>query len=300
MLSEANFGFSKGRALYTKPYFNIEAAEEKAVFGGAQNTEVVLGLILRYSLKLVNIVEYNPGAAERVTAYAAYLSSFDSNVRVALNLSDDQFKGFIDRVAVQETFLGALQVAQPIINRFGRYLDTSLNDFEAALAVLEAKIDRKIDLKHADLIRYQNTLVKEKYAVLAALEQVYLIAKGDKKAYARLLESKVITDKAILPKKSPDFSERQKILKHLAQRLDALHRIGEEIEPDWTIYRATHSELDALGKKTSQEVRQIRLMTLVWMRAHQKMAAGRTNPAEWFDINDAPGMLLKMGTKLIF
>ncbi len=77
-------------------------------------------------------------------------------------------------------------------------------------------------------------------------------------------------------------------------------RVGEEIEPDWIHYRATHLELDDLYKDAQYEIRQIRLITLVWIRAHQKMASGIVSPAEWFDISDAPAMLLKMGTKAVF
>ena len=87
---------------------------------------------------------------------------------------------------------------------------------------------------------------------------------------------------------------------HLVEKLDKVHRIGEEIKQDWEVYRATHRELDNLHKKARFETRQIRFMTLVWLRAHQKMASGVTNPAEWFDISEAPGMLLKTGTNVIF
>ncbi len=300
MLSEANFGFSEGQALYTKPFFEMDAPEEMAVTEGARNAEVVLGLMLRYSLKLVSIVEHNPDEVSRVKAYAAYLSSFDEKIRVAMEMNTEEYQAFIARVKSQETFLGALQQTQPVINRMGRFMAATLNDLNDAIGVLVAKTDKRIDVAYADLIRYTRILEKEKYAILSALEQVYLIAKEDKDAYARLLEIKVVTDKSILPKKTPNYAERQKILKHLGERLDGLHRIGSEIEPEWKFYRATHAELDNLSKQAKQEIRQVRLMALVWMRAHQKMAAGKTSPAEWFDINDAPGMLLKMGTKLIF
>jgi hypothetical protein len=300
MLSEANFGFSEGQALYTKPFFEMDAPEELAVTESARNAEVVLGLMLRYSLKLVSIVEHNPDDASQVKAYGAYLSSFDQKIRVAVEMNDQEYQAFITRLESQETFLGALQQTQPIINRMGRFMAATLTNLDDAIGGLVVKTDKRIDVAYAELIRYARILEKEKYAILAALEQVYLIAKEDKEAYARLLESKVVTDKSLLPQKTPNYTERQKILQYLGQRLDGLHRIGNEIEPEWKLYRATHTELDLLSKRAKQEIRQVRLMSLVWVRAHQKMAAGKTSPAEWFDINDAPGMLLQMGTKLIF
>ena len=42
----------------------------------------------------------------------------------------------------------------------------------------------------------------------------------------------------------------------------------------WTTYRAAHRELDELYAKIEVDTRKVRLITLVWLRAHQKMASG--------------------------
>ena len=76
--------------------------------------------------------------------------------------------------------------------------------------------------------------------------------------------------------------------------------IEQETAQDWNVYRETHRELDRLHDKVIQQNRQARLITLVWLRAHQKMASGVTSPAEWFDIKTLPGQLVKMGTKAVF
>ena len=34
------------------------------------------------------------------------------------------------------------------------------------------------------------------------------------------------------------------------------------------------------------------LTFIVWSRAYQKMALGKTNPAEWFDISETGGLLM--------
>jgi len=87
---------------------------------------------------------------------------------------------------------------------------------------------------------------------------------------------------------------------HIGKRLEVIHLIEQEIERDWNNYRETHRELDRLHEKAIEQNRRARLITLVWLRAHQKMASGVTSPAEWFDIKTLPGQLIKMGAKSVF
>jgi hypothetical protein len=65
------------------------------------------------------------------------------------------------------------------------------------------------------------------------------------------------------------------------KRLDAIHKIENEISPDWEVYRATHRELDKLHMTTLDRINRARFITLVWLRAHHKMAPGVATPAEW-------------------
>jgi hypothetical protein len=60
------------------------------------------------------------------------------------------------------------------------------------------------------------------------------------------------------------------------------------------------SEKFKTHEKAIADSKRARLITLVWLRAHQKMASGVTEPAEWFDINTLPAQLFKLGTKLAF
>jgi hypothetical protein len=68
---------------------------------------------------------------------------------------------------------------------------------------------------------------------------------------------------------------------HMGKGLNALHLIEQEIERDWNIFWETHRELDKLHDKAIVQNQRARLITLVWLRAHQKMASGVTSPAEW-------------------
>jgi len=47
----------------------------------------------------------------------------------------------------------------------------------------------------------------------------------------------------------------------------------------------------------SDAIREARLTFVVWSRAYQKMASGKTEPAEWFDISDTGKLLFGVAKK---
>lgn len=299
MLDATGFGFSKNKALYTKEFFKDEA-EERHFFETRDGAEKVLKAMMRYSLKLVSITDIHENTEDRVAAYADYLGQMDDAILEALKLEKDYYAELITEVGEQDKFMDALKTAQPIVDALGRYMEKALDELEDAAEVLVAKVDSKIDLRYADLIRYQAKLEKEKYAILSGLEHLYLTGQGDKDAYRRLKSGETTIPKGMVPDDRPTYEELWQIARHQIDNLDTLHKIVVEIQPDWDLYRETHLELDRLHDELNTESRQMRLLTLVWIRAHQKMASGITSPAEWFNINEAPSMLLNLGTKVVF
>ena len=98
-----------------------------------------------------------------------------------------------------------------------------------------------------------------------------------------------------MPKGKISDDDLAAINDHLMTRLDALHKISQEIEPDWIIYRATHSELDRLHDLMMNNIKSSRLLIIVWVHAHYQMASGIEDPAEWFDIGRTAGYVLRKG-----
>lgn len=299
MLDATGFGFTKKKAVYTKEFFE-NGAEERRFYETRDGVERVLKAMMSYSLKLVSISDMHKNAEDQVKAYTAYLGQIDDTILEALGLKTDYYKELITEVGEQKKLMDALKTAQPIVDALGRYMEKALDELEDAVEILLAKVDRKIDLRYADLIRYQAKLEKEKYAILSGLEHLYLTGQGDKDAYRRLKYGETTIPKSMIPDDRPTYEELWQIARHQIDNLDTLHKIVVEIQPDWELYRETHLELDKLQDELNTESRQMRLLTLVWIRAHQKMASGITSSAEWFNINEAPSTLIKLGAKTIF
>jgi len=300
MLSKADLGFEKNEAIYVREFYDYGAEEEKRLFKNVEESRKFFRGIVKYSLELVVITETHSTAADQIKAYADYLSGFDDTFINKLGLEKDYYAKVIEEVRTQEEFMDALKKAQPIIYGATRYTYTVLDKINSDIEALARKLDGKIDERYAKVIHYQKALETEKYAVLQALEELYRTYKGEPDAFDRLIKSRAILKKDIIPKGPPSDEDLNQIAEYLADRLQRLHLIGNEIQPDWEDYRATHRELDKLQVQALERVNTARLVMLIWLRAHQKMAAGVQSPAEWFNINDLPAQLFQMGTKAIF
>jgi hypothetical protein len=300
MMRDANFGFSHTGMLYTKEFFDKTASEELEFIDRTDHADMVLKAIVRYSLRLVTIAESNDKEKDQINAYANYLSEIENEVVHELDLKRDFYDDVVKKVRKQGDLLGALRAAQPIINAMGRYMEVTLDKVTDAADVLNAKLQVKIDNRFADVIRYQQTLAKEKSDTLKALEGVYLTVRGnDKAAFDSLMESKQIRDSSLIPAGKPTYPQLTRMAEYLMKRFETMHRVSQEVDPEWQQYRATQEERERLHDRVKLEVKQFFLITLTWIRAHQKMASGKTKPAEWFDINDAPAKLINAGIKLV-
>ena len=175
-----------------------------------------------------------------------------------------------------------------------------LTKIDESAKVLARKIEAQIDDNFKQVILYQAALELEKYNVLTALGNVYVTYKGDMQAFDRLRNSDAITRKNLIPKSDPTEKDLKALSDHLMNRLGKMDKVWRQIEPKWKIYRASHLELDQLYDDLLNRTGKARLFVLLWARAHQKMAAGITNPAAWFDIKDTPVLLYDISKKVVF
>lgn len=295
MLEASGLGFSKDEAIYTREFFDKTAVEEQRFNRLSREVDRAFEDIIKYSLSLMILVEIHHSDPDLVAAYAGTISGVSDDLLEKLDLAPDYYAEVIDAVRSQKTFLGALRAAQPMVNAYGRYLNAVLDDLQAASDILAAKMDQKIDDRYARVIQYQKALEEEKYNVLDSMALLYKTYRGDSESFSQLKSSGNIRDKKLVPAGAPQNRDFKAIGEHLMTRLEALHRIGQEIEPDWELYRAAHMELDRVYKDVLGNIARARLTTLIWLRAHQKMAQGVENPAEWFDIKSLPRTLIQAG-----
>ena len=291
VMSEADLGFGRSDTLYLRQFVDVKGPEEIAFFEAEQRAFKMLRGMVLYSMEITRIAETYETDEEKVNAYADLLAGIRDESKTNMNFTEESFAALIQEIRDKSTFRDALLKAQTVISLFGQYLNQVLDDFAAQTHTLERSLDSRIDARYKLVIKYQQALEDEKYAVLQAMGQLYLYYKGNKEAYTKLVDSGVIVDPDIIPQGEPSRKQLLVISEHLQERLKRMHLIGIEIKPDWDDYRATHRELDGKVVEIKNRITKVRAISLLWTRAHLKMAAGKSAPAEWFDVQDVQGLI---------
>ncbi len=291
ILSEADLGFGRDDTIYLRQFVDNNAPEEKAFYEAEQKAFEMLRDMVLYSMEITRIAETYDSDEEKVKAYADLLVGIRDKRKTNGTLTDESFAELIQEIRDKSEFRDALLKAQMIISLFTQYMNQVLDDFADKTQIYADSLDGRIDARYNLVIQYQKDLEKEKYAVLLGMGQLYLLHKGEMEAHSRLVESKVVLDPDILPKKDPTRKQILVISEHLKERLKSMHLIGLEIKPDWDDYRATHRELDQKHAIIKDRITKVRAISLLWSRAHMKMASGKTEPAEWFDVQDVQGLV---------
>lgn len=284
MLSQAEFTFTRNESVYTREFFEPNAPKEKHLGEILDEVDALFNRILDYSLNLVIIYESNSDDNARIAAYADYIEVIDEDILRQTGFNQEAWQSLVSSVRKQTKFMKALETAQPIFSGAGWYMNIKLSEAVEATDQVALVMEQRIDDRYAQVTQYQNALLDEKYAILEALSQVYHAYAGDKSAYKRLSQSRAIRKKNLVPQDGFSEDKLEAIATHLMTRLNALHRIDEEIEPEWVIYRTTHKELDDMYDKMMDSIRKARMLTMIWVHAHYQMASGRAEPAEWFDV----------------
>ncbi len=283
----------------TRRFFNPAEPEERKVLALADQTRKGIGRIVQYSITLVSLAESSRSQRDMVAAYADYIATFKSDIVQRMNLEPGNYDALIDDIRRQNDLLSALQTAQPILNRSAMNGIMRLSELSRAIGALAEKIDGKIEAEYADIVRYHQKLEDEKFSILSAFETIYDAYRTDDHDLSGLAQSGVIWLPEIVPNGRATKKELKDIVAHLQSRMDAMHKVQQEIKPDWEEYRSGLREVDHLATVAVERINRIRLILIVWVRAHQKMASGVVEPAEWFDINDAPRQLINYGLKLL-
>ena len=300
MLSNIDLTFAREDTLLVRRFINPDAPEEQAAAELTQGLKKSLEDIVKYSIEIVNIAETSASETNRVEAYADYLVELREGLLQLDDISPERFDNTIDEIMLQTEFVEALRKAQPLLNAAVMEIAVKVDDLILSMEKLSEKIDARIEERYADIIRYRSQLEREKFDILTAFEIIYDAYRTDNPELGKLKESGVIWTPEIIPEERPTREDLHAIGEHLQSRMNALHLVQEEIKPDWDEYRATHEELDHITDRTILSAQQSRIILITWVRAHQKMASGSTDPAKWFDVGEITKSLIKSAPSAIF
>ena len=301
LVSNLDYGLSDDESLYLRKiedYIDDEHAFERfdALERQAENQ---LKALVTYSIQMVTISEQNITENEKSNELADILIALGALVREDevienKNIDKERNQDILAQVRASEDYLESLRILLPAINEFTEHALVVLDELELEKRKAASYIDEAIDKKYGNAIEFEHELrlVRNNY-----YNSILALSRYADTRDAKYIEE--VRQTGVLPvvdalkgKKSLTSKEIIDLHKIITRRMAMVNENYKQLKPDYDEYFLSHSELSKLVESKETGIKEERLTFIIWSRAYQKMALGKTNPAEWFDISETGGLLM--------
>ena len=305
MVGQLNYSVSREEILYLRGMIDY--------MGGPEVLDRYLGLedqvirmlrgMVAYSLQVVAISEQGISTEKQVNALADMIIALETPVLenniVQFPMTREEFDAVITNIRASESYLEALQHSTVLINKFQQHAGNVLDEIAAELTSLSLKISDAIEKKYAMTIEFYEEwrLARDEYYRVLINLSKYTEAREPKYFKAVKKSSLPEVKQVVKGKNSLSGAEILKLHVTLTERMRVMNENNKFVQPDIDDYFNTIRELEEIMKNHHEGIKLIRIAFIAWSRAYGRMAAGKTNPAEWFDISETGGLLMGAARK---
>jgi len=273
------------RAYYAHPAVEETRQEYKPM-------RQLLASVNSYSIQLVALNDARTSDARKIRELVRYLR--ETSVLVMqqgkgdededeLLLTQAKLDEVLKSMSKQETFLGALGAAEPIVAAV-QTRGLALSDkVGASVAKAAATLEGLVQTQYAAMVANRDALVSLQERVTKAQTLAERASLGDQAALDELRREVPVAQELLKADKRPTSRELQPVLEALtAQRL-RLQGALEQVKPEYEAYRESLAELDGMRNQVTERNRMERSMIMVWARSHRNLGRGVEVPAA-FDL----------------
>ena len=260
--------------------------------------------LVTYSLQIVTISEQDISDNDKANLIADVVVALIELVRqdeviVNENRDDEAIDSILAQVRQQEEYLDALRLLMPLINEFSAHAGRVLNELDVEKQKAALLIDAAIDKKYASAIELNKEMRAAKDDMFRTLVNLSQYSVTRDKVYLDKMRSYGMFSVLIATENKKSLSTKELVQLHEAvtAELRVVNENYAQLMPDIREYQRSHMELLELIESKEDAIREARLTFLVWSRAYQKMASGKTDPAEWFDISETGQLLVGAAKK---
>jgi uncharacterized membrane protein YkgB len=300
LIGSLEYGLNDSEIIYLRSIHNYIEDEDAYKRYLALENQVgnMLIALVAYSMQIVTISELNTTdntKANRLADVVIELKDLVTKDQVIKNenVVEADTEKVITSVRKTEDYLEALRILLPLINEFSSHAGLVLDELRLEKRKVAGLIDDAIEKKYKSAVRFHRELrlVKDDiYETLYNLSQ-YGVTR-DKKYLEKMKSYGMYPVLAALKnKKSLSVKEQEMLHREITKRLATINENYEQLLPDVREYNESLRELSKLREVKDDGIREAHLTFVVWTRAYQKMASGKTDPAEWFDISDSGALL---------
>ena len=300
MVGELNYSVSREEIIYLRGMVDYMGGKEflERYEGLTQQVIRMLKGMVAYSLQVVAISEQSIPVEKKVNALADMILALEKPVQenniVPFPITREEFDDIIKNIRASESYLEALQHSTRLINVFQQHAGNDLDETKIELAALSIKISDAIDDKYKWTREFEEEwrLARDDYYKAMIQLSKYVTTK-DPKYLKQAKKSRIIPlQLALKGKTSLSGPEAINLHNKLTERMRVFNENSQFVEQDIQDYHKTILELEEIVKNHEDGMKLIRLTFIAWSRAYGRMAAGKTNPAEWFDISETGSLLM--------
>ena len=300
MIGSLEYDLNESEIVYLRNihnYFEDEDSYKRYLALENQVGNMLTALIV-YSMQIVTISESDATEntkANKIADVVLELSDLVRKDQVVKNENRDalNIQEIISSVRKSQDYLQALRLLLPLINEFSAHAGRVLDELQLEKSRVAVLIDSAIDKKYSSAVRFHNELRQVKddmYDTLYYLSQ-YGVTGDDNHLKNMLSYGMYDVQVALKNKKSLSAKEQEKLHRDITVRLHTVNENFEQLSPDVHEYYESVRELTQALEGTDDGIREARLTFILWTRAYQSMASGKTDPAEWFAISDTGALL---------
>ena len=308
LVSSLDYGLSDNEVLYLReiedyidednPFDRFDALENQV---GNQ-----LKALVTYSIQIVTISERDISENKKSNELADILMSLNTLVRedeiiVDKSIDAEENKKILARVRASEDYLESLRILLPAINKFSAHAIKVLDELEIEKRIIVQHFDSAIDKKYGKAIAFEHELrlIRNKYYDSIIALSKYVDTR-DVKYIEQARASNVLPVVEVLKgKKSLTTKEILSLHKIMTERMTMVNVNYNQLKPDYDDYFTSHNELKKITAAKDAGIKEARLTFIIWSRAYQKMALGKTDPAEWFDVSESGGLLMGVAGRAV-
>lgn len=279
---DIQYGLGESRPVLIRAYLDVPESYDLDV--NLRKIRAVVRACISYAVQVVTLAESRLSGPERAAALADYLDGLLRPVlekpKPELNLTLKRLDELVADVRGQTTLLDALGAAQPVVDEIA-YSAGEL--FDETKDVMDAVVDRartRIDEDNRPIYEGDRTLKIYLVATLQDIGWIRAHRQGDPAAIDSLLAHQPSLREVVNPGDGISNDELVAIEERLLFLLRSVRELREQLQPDIELYWERQRELDRIANNYNAALRQATVAVLAWSRAHKRLAAGITDPAQ--------------------
>lgn len=282
LAADIQYGLAQKRPIYIRKYLDAPEADTLRIYGN-KIRRLVTGAIA-YSIEVVTLSDSPMSGKKKSKALADYLDELVSPVfetpKPKLRMTRADFDTMITNVRSQSGLLDALGAAQPLISEVARASGELTDQTKDILDIFIIASQAKMDEDNRSVIETDKSLRASQIETVQAVELLRAYRLGDESALETLAATEPRIREMVKSGRKLTEKDLRAIEEQLIFKMTAISRVREQLSPDIKHYWEMQREMDELNAAYNTALRKARIAVITWDRAHQRLAAGITDPAQ--------------------